>query len=106
LLAAVVWTESSFHEGAVSSAGAVGLAQLMPATARGLGVDPHDPAQNLAGGARYLSFQLRTFGSTDLALAAYNAGPGAVRRAGGIPNVLQTQLYVLIVLDRLQGLVV
>lgn len=106
LLAAVVWTESSFREGAVSSSGAIGLAQLMPATARGLGVDPHNPTENLAGGARYLSYQLRSFGTVHLALAAYNAGPGAVRRAGGIPHVLQTQLYVLIVLDRLHGLVV
>ncbi|MFA9430569.1 transglycosylase SLT domain-containing protein [Egicoccus sp. AB-alg2] len=100
LLAALVWTESNFRPDARSHAGAIGLAQLMPATARGLGVDPHDPVQNLDGGARYLAAQLDTFGSVELALAAYNAGPGRVHAAGGVPAIVETQLYVVRVLDR------
>ena len=105
LLAALVWTESGFRPGAVSHAGALGLAQLMPGTARGLGVDPRDPLQNLDGGARYLRSQLDRFGRIDLALAAYNAGPGRVARAGpGIPNIVETQLYVVRVLDRYEQL--
>lgn len=101
LLAAVVWTESGFDPAAVSHAGAVGLAQLMPATASGLGVDPWDPVANLAGGGRYLRAQLVRFGRVDLALAAYNAGPGAVDAAGGrIPSIVETQLYVVRVLER------
>ena len=105
LLAALVWTESGFRPGAVSHAGAMGLAQLMPGTARGLGVDPRDPLQNLDGGARYLRSQLDRFGRIDLALAAYNAGPGRVERAGpGIPNIVETQLYVVRVLDRYEQL--
>ncbi len=105
LLAAVVWTESNFGPTAVSHAGAIGLAQLMPGTASGLGVDPWDPIQNLDGGARYLRTQLERFGSLDLALAAYNAGPGRVASAGpGIPNIVETQLYVVRVLERYQEL--
>ena len=104
MLAALVWTESNFRPQAVSRAGAVGLAQLMPGTARGLRVDPYDPHQNLDGGARYLAAQLDTFGSIELALAAYNAGPGRVRAAGGIPNIVETQLYVVRVLDRYRQL--
>jgi soluble lytic murein transglycosylase-like protein len=104
LLAALVWTESNFRPDAVSHAGALGLAQLMPGTARGLGVDPRDPMQNLEGGARYLRTQLDTFGRVDLALAAYNAGPGRVRQAGGVPNIVETQLYVVRVLDRYRAL--
>ncbi len=104
LLAALVWTESNFRPDAVSHAGALGLAQLMPGTARGLGVDPHDPLANLDGGARYLRSQLEAFGRVDLALAAYNAGPGRVRRANGIPNIVETQLYVVRVLDRYEQL--
>ena len=99
LLAAVVWTESNFRPDAVSHAGAIGLAQLMPGTARGLGVDPRDPLDNLAGGAAYLRAQLSTFERVDLALAAYNAGPGRVRD-GRIPNIVETQLYVVRVLER------
>jgi soluble lytic murein transglycosylase-like protein len=96
LLAAVVWTESNFRADAVSRAGAQGLLQLMPGTARGLRVDPRDPLQNLDGGARYLD----RFGSVDLALAAYNAGPGRVQSAGNaVPNIVETQLYVVRVLD-------
>lgn len=99
LLAALVWAESGFRPDAGSHAGAIGLAQLMPATARGLGVDPHDPASNLLGGARYLRAQLDRFGSPELALAAYNAGPSRVARAGGIPQIPETQAYVPRVLD-------
>jgi soluble lytic murein transglycosylase-like protein len=104
LLAALVWTESNFQPDAVSHAGALGLAQLMPGTARGLGVDPRDPLQNLDGGARYLRTQLDTFGRVDLALAAYNAGPGRVHAAGGVPDIVETQLYVVRVLERYQAL--
>jgi soluble lytic murein transglycosylase-like protein len=85
LLSALVWAESSFDQGARSPAGAIGLTQLMPGTAAGLHVDPYDPAENLLGGARYLSLQLERFGSVELALAAYNAGPGRVDEAGGVP---------------------
>lgn len=104
LFAALVWSESGFSPGVVSHAGALGLAQLMPGTARGLGVDPRDPLQNLDGGARYLRTQLEAFGRVDLALAAYNAGPGRVRSAGGIPNIVETQLYVTRVLERYERL--
>ncbi len=94
LLAGLVQAESGFRPDAVSHAGAIGLAQLMPGTADGLGVDPHDPVQNLDGGARYLREQLDRFGSVELALAAYNAGPGRVAQAGGIPRIAETQAYV------------
>ncbi|MEX2551062.1 MAG: transglycosylase SLT domain-containing protein [Nitriliruptoraceae bacterium] len=104
LLAALVWTESNFRADAVSHAGALGLAQLMPDTARGLRVDPRDPLANLDGGARYLRGQLETFGRVDLALAAYNAGPSRVRRAGGIPDIVETQLYVTRVIERFERL--
>ncbi|MBM7807450.1 cell wall-associated NlpC family hydrolase [Geodermatophilus bullaregiensis] len=94
LLAAVAKVESGFDSSAVSSAGATGLMQFMPATARGLGVDPSDPASAVDGAARYLRQLTDRFGSTDLALAAYNAGPSAVARAGGIPPYAETQSYV------------
>lgn len=94
LLAALVQHESGFDPDAVSHAGARGLAQLMPGTAAGLGVDPRDPLENLAGGARYLKEQLDRFGSVDLALAAYNAGPGRVSQAGGVPRIPETMAYV------------
>ncbi len=99
LLAAMVWQESGFRPDAVSHSGAIGLAQLMPGTAAGLDVDPWDPVQNLDGGARYLAWTIEEFGSIDLGLAAYNAGPGRVREAGGIPNIAETQAYVPRVLD-------
>ena len=95
LLKAVCLVESAMNPAAVSPAGAQGLMQLMPQTAESLNVsDPFDPSQAIDGGARYLAQQLRTFGRTDHALAAYNAGPGAVRRAGGIPNYRETTRYV------------
>lgn len=100
LLAAVVWTESGFRPDAVSSAGAIGLTQLMPGTAEGLGVDPADPVQNLNGGARFLASMIRRFGSLELGLAAYNAGPGRVAAANRIPDIPETQAYVPKVLAR------
>jgi len=90
----LVRTESNFRPAAVSSKGAIGLAQLMPGTARLLRVNPHDPKQNLEGGARYLSMQYRKFGDWRLALAAYNAGPGAVEKYKGVPPYAETQQYV------------
>lgn len=104
LLASLVRHESNFDQGAVSHAGAVGLAQLMPGTADALGVDPHDAADNLAGGARFLREQLDRFGTVELALAAYNAGPNAVTRAGGVPRYAETQAYVPRVMDTWQEL--
>ncbi|MGY5884494.1 transglycosylase SLT domain-containing protein [Modestobacter lacusdianchii] len=94
LLAAVAKTESGFNSSAVSSAGATGLMQFMPATAKGLGVNATDPASSIDGAARYLSSLTKQFGSTELALAAYNAGPGTVQRHGGIPPYAETQSYV------------
>lgn len=96
----LVRQESGWNPKALSHKGAIGLAQLMPATARTLRVDPHDPKQNLEGGARYLSEQYRRFGSWRLALAAYNAGPGAVERHNGIPPYRETQGYVRAILGR------
>ena len=94
----LVTQESAWNPNAVSHAGAIGLAQLMPGTASMLGVNPRDPMQNLEGGARYLAAQYRTFGSWRLALAAYNAGPEAVQRHDGIPPYEETQNYVRIIL--------
>lgn len=96
LLLALVQVESRFNPRAVSRRGALGLTQLMPATALDLGVlEPFDPSQNVFGGARFLRSLLNEFdGQLALALAAYNAGPGAVRRHGGIPPVAETQSYV------------
>jgi len=86
--------ESAYNPGAQSPVGAIGLGQLMPGTARDLGVDPHDMAQNLDGSARYLLMMLEQFGDGSLALAAYNAGPAAVTRHGGIPPYPETQGHV------------
>jgi hypothetical protein len=97
----LVQQESRFNPTAVSSRGAIGLGQLMPATAEELGVDPRDPEQNLEGSARYLRQMLDRFGTMELALAAYNAGPGRVRQAGNtIPNIRETQQYVPSILRR------
>ncbi len=93
----LVQQESGWRPNALSHKGAIGLAQLMPFTAERLGVDPHDPAQNLDGGARYLSQQYRTFGSWRLALAAYNAGPEAVRKYGGVPPYKETVNYIRVI---------
>jgi peptidoglycan DL-endopeptidase CwlO len=94
LLAAVAKVESDYDPRAVSPAGARGLMQIMPGTAAGLGIDPMDPSQAIDGAARLLGGYLRDFGSLPLALAAYNAGPGAVRRYGDIPPYQETQSYV------------
>lgn len=98
--------ESAYNPQALSHAGAIGLGQLMPDTARSLGVDPHDMAQNLDGSARYLLMRLAQFGSPELALAAYNAGAAAVIRHDGIPPYPETIGHVrkvMAVFDRLQG---
>lgn len=90
----LVTAESNWDPVIVSPRGAIGLAQLMPGTAEELGVDPWDALENLDGGARYLSQQYRRFGTWELALAAYNAGPGAVSRYDGIPPYAETEEYV------------
>ena len=94
LLAAVIYVESRFNHASVSGAGAVGLGQLMPSTAQAAGVDPRDPWGNLVGAAEVLRWNYLAFRSWPLALAAYNAGEGAVRRYKGIPPYAQTQWYV------------
>lgn len=94
LFRANIAIESNFRQSARSHVGAIGLGQLMPETARRLGVDPNDARQNLHGSARYLLMQLERFGSKELALAAYNAGPEAVTRHGGIPPYRETQGHV------------
>jgi soluble lytic murein transglycosylase-like protein len=96
----LVRTESNFRPGAKSHKGAIGLAQLMPFTANHLGVNPHDPKENLEGGARYLRQQFQRFGDWRLALAAYNAGPEAVARYGGVPPYDETKRYVKAILGR------
>lgn len=94
LLSAVAKAESNYNPNAISGAGARGLMQIMPSTASGIGVDPMNPAEAVDGAARILSGNLKKFGSTELALAAYNAGAGAVTKYGGIPPFAETQNYV------------
>ena len=94
LLIAVVWVESRFCPDAVSPAGAIGLGQLMPGTAKDLGVNPFDYFENIVGAARYLIKQQHRFESWELAFAAYNAGPRRVAEAKGIPDIKETQDYV------------
>lgn len=104
LIEALVWQESRWRANAVSPVGARGLAQLMPGTAREMGVDPADPFANLEGGARYLREQLDRFGGDlEKALAAYNAGPARVISAGGVPSIRETQIYVASVMGRLSN---
>ena len=100
LFISLIQQESNFDPMAVSSKGAIGLTQLMPSTAKELGVDPNNMMQNLTGGARYLKQQLGAFPSLDLALAAYNAGPTRVRELGRIPDIPETQNFVRSVLSR------
>lgn len=103
LVDAVAWQESRYNPHAISTAGAIGVMQLMPGTARQLGVrNPHDAEQNVVGGTAYLRQQLERFGNdVPLALAAYNAGPGAVIKYGGIPPYRETQNYVRQIMQRL-----
>ena len=101
LIDAVIRTESGYRPGAISRAGAKGLMQLMPQTASALGVhDAFDPRENILGGARYLRKMLDRFGSLPLAVAAYNAGPGRVAEANGVPQIRETRRYVAAVLRR------
>ena len=99
LIHAVIQAESGGNAQAKSSKGALGPMQLMPSTAADLGVDPLDPVQNILGGSRYLAAMKKQFGSDKLALAAYNAGPSAVERHGGVPPYAETQAYVRKVLQ-------
>jgi soluble lytic murein transglycosylase-like protein len=103
VLAAVASQESGFNARAVSPAGAEGLMQFMPSTAAGLGVNPLDASSSINGAAKYLSGLQSQFGSLPLALAAYNAGPGAVSRYGGIPPYAETQNYVRAVTSKAEA---
>jgi soluble lytic murein transglycosylase-like protein len=98
---AVAWQESRFNQAAVSPKGARGVMQLMPGTAALLGVDASDLRGNIDGGVAYLSQQISRFGDLRLALAAYNAGPEAVARHGGVPPYAETQSYVRAIMARL-----
>lgn len=103
LLLAIAKVESNFNPKAVSSAGALGIMQIMPGTAAGLGINPLDPSQAIPGAAKLLSEKLSAFGSPSLAAAAYNAGDNAVKNYGGIPPYPQTQKYVAAVLSNMTG---
>ena len=98
VVTAMIKTESNFHQEDISSAGAIGLGQLMPDTAKAVGVNPYSPQENIEGACSYLSTQIRNFSNVEYpvetALAAYNAGPNAVREYGGIPPYSETQNYV------------
>ncbi len=96
----LIMKESRWDADARSRRGAIGLTQLMPATARSLGINPYDPVQNLEGGARYLAEQYRVFGKWRLAVAAYNAGPYAVKKFGEVPPYRETRRYVRDVLGQ------
>jgi soluble lytic murein transglycosylase-like protein len=102
LLEAIAYVESRFNTKAISPKGAVGMMQLMPGTAAELGVDPHDPEENARGGADYLRKMVTKFGNNvELAVAAYNAGPAAVLKYGGVPPYAETRAYVDAVMDYL-----
>jgi soluble lytic murein transglycosylase-like protein len=102
MVEAVAWRESRFNPRAVSPKGAMGVMQLMPATAKALGVDPRDAGANIEGGAAYLAQLLNAFGGDlTLALAAYNAGPDAVRQYAGVPPFPETKAFVDAILNRL-----
>ena len=104
LFDALVAQESRYNATALSPKGAIGLAQLMPGTASALGVrTPWDPIANLRGGARYLRSHLREFGRVDLALAAYNAGPGRIRKMGRVPGFRETRSYVATIIEAWAG---
>lgn len=94
LIRAVIKTESNGQKDAVSSAGAIGLMQIMPGTAKQLGVNPYNPEENIDGGVKYLKKMAGEFHSLDEVLAAYNAGPGAVKKYGGIPPYNETKNYI------------
>ena len=102
LLAAVAKVESSYRPDAVSAAGAIGIMQLMPATAAGLGVDPRDPVASIHGAARLLRDLQGRFGTIELALGAYNVGPGTISRAGGIEPGSQAEKYVNAVISAME----
>ena len=103
LVKAIATAESNMNQDEISPVGAIGVMQLMPETAAGLGVDPYDESENIAGGTKYLKQMLETFdGNVPLAVAAYNAGPGAVKKYGGIPPYSETKNYVGRVMDMYQ----
>lgn len=102
LLSALLYQESGFNPKAKSKAGAIGIAQLMPATARSYGIDPTDPFESIRGAAMYLRDAYKEFGSWEKALAAYNAGSGAVRKYKGIPPYKETQNYVRSIMNKIQ----
>ena len=100
LVKAIAAAESDWDQNAISSVGAIGVMQLMPETAAALGVNPYDENENIEGGAKYIRQMLDTFdGNVRKAVAAYNAGPNAVKRYGGVPPYAETQHYVGRVLD-------